>query len=101
MSDKSSHVSMRIDTNLKNAAESILDRIGISRSQAMRMLYSRIVKERGWPCELKEPNEETVAVFKATDKGEDLESFDTPEAFFADLHAQLDEDDEDGESKEK
>lgn len=101
MSGKSSHVSMRIDTQLKNNAESILNRMGISRSQAMKMLYSRIVQVRGWPCELKEPNAETKAVFEATDKGEGLVSFNTPEEFFADLHSALDDEENDDEEVRK
>ena len=39
----------RIDTNLKENAESILNRLGITPSSAIQMLYSQIVLENGMP----------------------------------------------------
>ena len=37
----------RIDTNLKDNAESILSQLGISPSSAIQMLYSQIVLKKG------------------------------------------------------
>ena len=53
-------ISSRIDTELKNKADSILAQIGIKPSQAIIMFYTQIVRQRGIPFELKVPNEETV-----------------------------------------
>ena len=39
----------RIDTGLKEDAESILSKLGISPSAAIQMLYSQIVLQRGMP----------------------------------------------------
>lgn len=39
----------RIDTSLKENAEAILSRLGISPSSAIQMLYSQIVLENGMP----------------------------------------------------
>ena len=39
----------RIDTNLKDSAESILSQLGISPSTAIQMLYSQVVLTRGLP----------------------------------------------------
>lgn len=44
-----SAVYARIDTNLKENAEEILSRLGISPSSAIQMLYSQIVLTRGLP----------------------------------------------------
>lgn len=44
-----SAVYARIDTNLKETAEEILSRLGISPSSAIQMLYSQIVLTRGLP----------------------------------------------------
>ena len=44
-----SAVYARIDTNLKENAEDILSRLGISPSSAIQMLYSQIVLTRGLP----------------------------------------------------
>ncbi len=44
-----SAVYARIDTNLKENAEEILSRLGISPSSAIQMLYSQIVLTKGLP----------------------------------------------------
>ena len=45
----------RIDTNLKENAEGILSRLGISPSAAIQMLYSQIVLVKGMPFQSKLP----------------------------------------------
>ncbi|MFU0549708.1 type II toxin-antitoxin system RelB/DinJ family antitoxin [Gardnerella piotii] len=45
----------RIDTNLKENAESILNQLGITPSSAIQMLYSQIVLQNGMPFELRLP----------------------------------------------
>ena len=45
----------RIDSNLKENAESILSRPGISPSSAIQMLYSQIVLVKGMPFQSKLP----------------------------------------------
>ena len=44
-----SAVYARIDTNLKENAEEILSRLGITPSSAIQMLYSQIVLTKGLP----------------------------------------------------
>lgn len=46
----------RIDTGLKENAESILAQLGISPSSAIQMLYSQIVLTRGLPFDLHLPS---------------------------------------------
>ena len=45
----------RIDTSLKENAEGILSRLGISPSAAIQMLYSQIVLVKGMPFQSKLP----------------------------------------------
>ncbi len=45
----------RIDTHLKENAESILNQLGITPSSAIQMLYSQIVLQNGLPFELRLP----------------------------------------------
>ena len=45
----------RIDTNLKENAESILNQLGITPSSAIQMLYSQIVLQKGMSFELRLP----------------------------------------------
>lgn len=55
-----SAVYARIDTNLKESAEEILSRLGISPSSAIQMLYSQIVLTRGLPFAPRLPRKPTA-----------------------------------------
>ncbi|MCI5739926.1 MAG: type II toxin-antitoxin system RelB/DinJ family antitoxin [Lachnospiraceae bacterium] len=57
-----SAVYARIDTGLKESAESILAQLGISPSSAIQMLYSQIVLTRGLPLDLHLPRTKPVAI---------------------------------------
>lgn len=57
-----SAVYARIDTGLKENAESILSQLGISPAGAIQMLYSQIVLQRGMPFELRLPITAPLAV---------------------------------------
>lgn len=52
----------RIDTNLKESAESILSKLGISPSSAIQMFYSQIILTKGIPFDLKLPNAKPTAI---------------------------------------
>lgn len=52
----------RIDTGLKENAESILARLGISPSGAIQMLYSQIVLRNGMPFDLTLPKAKPTAI---------------------------------------
>lgn len=57
-----SAVYARIDTGLKENAESILSQLGITPSSAIQMLYSQIVLTRGLPLDLRLPTAKPTAV---------------------------------------
>ncbi len=57
-----SAVYARIDTGLKEHAESILAQLGISPSSAIQMLYSQIVLQRGLPFDLHLPQTRPTAI---------------------------------------
>ena len=66
----------RMDDNLKSEAESILDSMGITPSEAIRMLYKQIVNRHEFPLELRTPNATTLAAFAEVDNDrDDLETF--------------------------
>ena len=52
----------RIDTELKENAENILNQLGISPSSAIQMLYSQIVLTRGLPFDLHLPDAKPTAI---------------------------------------
>ena len=57
-----SAVYARIDSGLKESAESILQQLGISPSSAIQMLYSQIVLTRGMPFDLHLPSHKPTAI---------------------------------------
>ena len=56
----------RIDTNLKENAENILNQLGITPSSAIQMLYSQIVLQKGMPFELRLPVNKPIALGSIT-----------------------------------
>jgi DNA-damage-inducible protein J len=52
---------VRIDERLKERGNAVLDAIGLSAADAVRLLYHRLIAEQGFPLELKVPNAETQA----------------------------------------
>ena len=56
-----SPVYARIDTSLKDSAETILTKLGITPSAAIQMLYSQIVLHNGIPFDVRIPSTEPVA----------------------------------------
>lgn len=68
-----SAVYARIDKELKENAEGILSKLGISPSSAIQMLYSQIVLRRGIPFELRLPSEKPVTVGGMTHEQLDAE----------------------------
>ena len=56
-----SPVYARIDSSLKNNAESILSKLGITPTGAIQMLYSQIVLHNGIPFDVRIPSPKPVA----------------------------------------
>ncbi len=63
-------VRARIDEHTKAEAEAILASIGLTVSDAFRMMLIRIVKEKALPFEPLVPNDETIEAIKAARRGE-------------------------------
>ena len=55
---------VRMDDELKAKATQALDAIGLSASDAVRLLFHRIVADQAFPLELKVPNAETRAAME-------------------------------------
>jgi DNA-damage-inducible protein J len=66
---KTGYLNARIDPNLKAKAEKVLDRVGVSASQAITMFYRQVVLRKGLPFEVCIPNAETVAALKEIEAG--------------------------------
>ncbi len=63
-------VRARIDGHIKAEAEAVLASIGLTSSDAFRMMMMRIAKEKMLPFEPLVPNEETIEAMRAARRGE-------------------------------
>jgi DNA-damage-inducible protein J len=79
-------VRARIDAQVKEEASAVLASIGLTVSDAFRLMMVRIAKEKALPFEPLTPNAETVEAMKAARRG-DLLRADSVDALLADLDA--------------
>ena len=63
-------VRARIDEKIKNEAADVLRAMGLTVSDAFRMMMVKIAKEKTLPFEPLVPNEETIEAMKAATRGE-------------------------------
>ena len=83
---KNSVVRARIDGQIKVEAEAVLASIGLTVSDAFRMMMMRIAKEKALPFEPLIPNDETIEAMKAARRGE-LVNVGSIDNLFAELNA--------------
>jgi DNA-damage-inducible protein J len=67
---ENSVVRARIDERTKREAAAALEKIGLTVSDAFRLLLVRVAAEKALPFEPLNPNAETVAAMKAARRGE-------------------------------
>ena len=79
-------VRARIDEKTKREATAVLDAIGLTVSDAFRLMMVRIATEKRLPFEPLVPNEETVAAMEAARQG-DLVTVGDIDGLMTDLHA--------------
>lgn len=63
-------VRARIDAQLKAEATTVLASMGLSVSDAIRLMLVRVTAEKAFPFAIKAPNDETVAAMEAARRGE-------------------------------
>ena len=79
-------VRARIDEHVKEEAEAVLASIGLTVSDAFRMMMMRIAADKALPFEPLIPNAETVEAMKAARRGE-LVKAGSPENLLESLNA--------------
>ena len=84
---KTAAVHSRIQPDIKEKAESILHRLGLSPTEAIRMFYTQITLKNGLPFDVAIPNEETVQALEDSRAGRGLERFDSVEGLFESWNA--------------
>ena len=79
-------VRARIDGQIKEEATAVLDAMGLTVSDAFRMLLTRIAKERALPFEPLVPNEETIQAMQEA-RAERVRTAKSPDDLIAQLNA--------------
>ena len=79
-------VRARIDEKVKDEAAAVLASIGLTVSDAFRLMMVRIATEKRLPFEPLVPNAETIAAMKAARRGEVI-TVGSTEELMTDLHA--------------
>ncbi len=80
---KTANLYARIEPDVKEKAESILDALGIPASNAINMFYKQIILQRGLPFEVKIPEARPIDVSAFSDAQMDAEL----EKGFADMQS--------------
>jgi DNA-damage-inducible protein J len=79
-------IHVRIDENIKEQAAEALAAMGLSVSDAVRVLLTRVAAEKALPFALKVPNAETRAAIEEIESGKAL-SFPSVDALMEYLNA--------------
>lgn len=67
-------VRARIDARVKETATAVLGEMGLSVSDAIRMMLVRVAAEKALPFEARVPNAATARTLRRIERGEDLTS---------------------------
>lgn len=86
MNAADTYVRARIDSETKLRAAAALDAMGLSISDAIRLLMLRVADERRMPFEIKASNAATREAISELESGRGA-SFDAVAELLADLHA--------------
>jgi DNA-damage-inducible protein J len=87
MATANTYVRARIDADTKERAAAALDAMGLSVSDAIRLLLLRVAQDRCLPFEVKAPSASSRQALAEIDAGE-TERFATVDDLMADLHAE-------------
>ena len=79
-------VQTRINSTVKAEASAVLATMGLTVSDAVRLLLTRVAHDKALPFEPFRPNAETIAAMEEA-RASNLKSFDSIEALMADLNA--------------
>ena len=82
----SSMVHIRVDGKVKTKAAKALASMGLTVSDAVRLLLVRVATEKAMPFEVKAPNRATLAAMEAGERGE-VSRAKSVAAMMADLNA--------------
>ncbi|MBF0566175.1 MAG: type II toxin-antitoxin system RelB/DinJ family antitoxin [Nitrospirae bacterium] len=84
---KTAMITTRVDPDLKADAEKVLNKLGISTTEAIKLFLSQVRLRKGLPFDVKIPNEATLKTMQDAQEGLNLSSYDSLEEFFKKMPA--------------
>jgi len=82
---KTEQVNVRIEPEVKKAAEAVFGKLGLTPSQAVKLFYRQAALQQGLPFELRIPNRETLAAMRELEEGKSIRRFDRFEDYMEEL----------------
>ena len=76
-------VHARIDQATKTATEKVLDSLGMTPTEAIRLFYRQIAIRKAFPLELRVPNKLTASVLAESDRNQNVETFESASDLYA------------------
>lgn len=83
--EKTVVIQTRVQPDLKEDADQIFERIGIRRSEAIKVFLQQVRNHQGFPFDLRVPHQELEQTFKETDAGKKRHKFNSPQELYDDL----------------
>lgn len=82
---KTATIQARIDPDVKQKAQEILNALNISMSEAISLYLTQITLKRGIPFDIKLPNDLTLETILKSEKGEELHKVHSVDELFEEL----------------
>jgi DNA-damage-inducible protein J len=79
-------IQARVPDEIQEVASQVIKAAGLTVSDVVRVLMTRIARDKALPLEIFRPNAQTLEAFDEAERG-GLERFATPEAMLANLNA--------------
>ncbi len=85
MPTKTDIVRARIEPALKQDAEAVFQKLGLSHSQAIAMFYRQVTMQHGLPFDVRVPNETTLAALREAENPAALGHYASVDELFDEL----------------
>ena len=79
---KTALIHARIEPQIKQKAEGVLKKLGLTPTEAIRIFYRQISLRGGLPFPVEIPNELTSSTLEKSRRGQDLQEFKSLETLF-------------------
>lgn len=80
--NRTATIRARVEPSLKSDVEKLLRQLGISTTEAITMFYNQIRLRQGLPFPVEIPNDLTRKTFDATDRNDDITTYDDLDEMF-------------------